>query len=1573
MKFENDEVKAVEDVKVKFEDAEEDQAEHEDVATSLLQKTRDTNPSHPNLPDEHVLNFILEDHRIATEHQSSPFKSVKAQNLITNVGLQTIKYYHNTILPLINEYVLSHDPQYFIKLDARFPTMQNFQSLQLWLQKMCIEKSCIAHALFPHFLNEEEAMDEEEEEELEEEGEETQGEMEPTDLQMYKMVRSVNVISSFDWKLSDFGTKCPVSLFDGFVKRGKTKFSATFLDKVYFCESKKCLEQFLSDPEAFVKDPNPKPTFKIILSGFEGTNKSDFARQLCDKYYLKFVEFNSLVEKFVHTKREKTYELFKKHATNKLYEAKVFKSIKQSMIDRKATEWKNEMYALIKQKFSPDTVEEEEMAETFHSQFKVEPEPTLSMQNILADNELCLRIFEYYDLLDDYLPKNFEIEIQKEYDQKLDELVELAVSNDFEPRLSLLDVKNAILGIDMEDSSQFDFQFVNDRLPPYKGWVLNGLPLEINLWKVLKEANVLTNDKVFIFNSNETPEEESISTKSIASAIDMPQINTFDHYFNNVTDETNFRNFSETKRNAGLNRKQLAAIQEMYLNQGSIKDEDSLLLMTSFSVVAEEENEETQEVNDIEKEDIVSKSKHITFKSRVEIIPFSERLDFYEVNDQILSQWNEIKSSVLSGFSKSVLEIDILETPDVLDVIEKHLLMKYSSPVFDWIPSEDEEDVDEASEYTVDQNLAAFRDLGNTLHFCPVALKEQKQLIKGLEKHAVQYRNKLYYFKSVINKTKFMRNPNYYVNFTEPLKHESFGPLKVCVLTTVCGSGEYFSKQLSSLLNLTFVDFNYVFERDIVPRGILPIGVLYEDPATKFDLAFKDKAILKSLQELREYFNSCVELPQTDQVSMLADKYWMFHHPCTNGFLYYRFPHSIHDFRYLVTHTFLPDLIIELKVPGDQIPERILDQVKLNWITHKGAIKNKIIAYDQDLKLKYEEARRRVFRYVLNMVWSREMALNQGEAIDSQNEGILERLEAEIEYARGNEDLLEELLIKYANPREETFTLTEDDANSLFEVLDDTKSKYDSIKKLANPVDHTTSIKDIAIRYGLAAEDIDLNVMKQIHSIVCQIVPKPIYKMKSLKQQVNSPEEDLTNTHEIEQVEISKIKRVAKKIDIPWITVLPSKYNVTQCENELRRLKDPNMMESLFEVDVETANKLLYIGYFYLSKYGRLCPVEIHDMKCTLQPYLKRVELNEIHPVIHRKYIYFIHGESNGTKFKSDVLKYVNFNKPVNIFSCPMKLAICGPVKCGKSTLAKTLSDFYDLEVITSGGALRYVKRNLSWTLLADHIEACLTKGWTVPDALVARCIEVLVHKGKAPVSGYILDGVIARENLLSELIKLNIVPHLVIHLNVPRERIFSHLKQSRIPERMPFKYSPAFIDFKLNVSRFPTKHEMLVDKIRQAWDNVITVDHKTVLVNLDEITNHINIIFSAFCENFAKMKNSRQDAMTLKHMCVSPYEYDSRLHCVIENCCVGCIVEKKQFVSKSLDRANSVQFRNNYFWLCPKHYLPFLKNPDQFLCNLKPEIFLQRPRKVELSHNTNKGWILNMAENKGKIMGLDC
>lgn len=67
-------------------------------------------------------------------------------------------------------------------------------------------------------------------------------------------------------------------------------------------------------------------------------------------------------------------------------------------------------------------------------------------------------------------------------------------------------------------------------------------------------------------------------------------------------------------------------------------------------------------------------------------------------------------------------------------------------------------------------DTTAKRLLGDTLHFCPVALKKQNVLWPCMDEIAAKYREKTFYFSTVEARDSFLQNPAQFAAQTELLK-----------------------------------------------------------------------------------------------------------------------------------------------------------------------------------------------------------------------------------------------------------------------------------------------------------------------------------------------------------------------------------------------------------------------------------------------------------------------------------------------------------------------------------------------------------------------------------------------------------------------------------------------------------------------------------------------------------------------------------------------------------------------------------------------------------------------------------
>lgn len=115
---------------------------------------------------------------------------------------------------------------------------------------------------------------------------------------------------------------------------------------------------------------------------------------------------------------------------------------------------------------------------------------------------------------------------------------------------------------------------------------------------------------------------------------------------------------------------------------------------------------------------------------------------------------------------------------------------------------------------------------------------------------------------------------------------------------------------------------------------------------------------------------------------------------------------------------------------------------------------------------------------------------------------------------------------------------------------------------------------------------------------------------------------------------------------------------------QLRSITD--FRESLFSqclaVRARQANEMLAKGYKQSSRFGRWDPVLLEE-GCAIQPYQASGRLT--YPVVFRAHAYFMSTLENRQKFMDNPLHYLKLSSPPPVV--PVKLAIVGPPKCGKS------------------------------------------------------------------------------------------------------------------------------------------------------------------------------------------------------------------------------------------------------------------------------------------------------------------
>ncbi|XP_070164134.1 adenylate kinase 9 isoform X1 [Polyergus mexicanus] len=391
--------------------------------------------------------------------------------------------------------------------------------------------------------------------------------------------------------------------------------------------------------------------------------------------------------------------------------------------------------------------------------------------------------------------------------------------------------------------------------------------------------------------------------------------------------------------------------------------------------------------------------------------------------------------------------------------------------------------------------------------------------------------------------------------------------------------------------------------------------------------------------------------------------------------------------------------------------------------------------------------------------------------------------------------------------------------------------------------------------------------------------------------------------------------------------------------------KNDNKIENeylSYSVDLETAEQLLNCGYFFFSTFGRWCPVQVYTNKIPIQMFLPMKDRGQIFPVVIHPYIYFLAGKTALFAFVNDASRYLTVVCRPSLI--PLRISIIGPPQCGKTTLANRFAETYGMKIINCVTALRHMLKYYSWTESARRAEEDeLRAGQLASIESIMRAIEMLSIGPRAATQGYILDGCPSSREEAEQLTLLGMQPMIVLDLKADLEFCIECLSRDNDDPTKPLKFPINFLsDWYADWQKDQATFRNWLKKFSQ---NVIELDatkskwHVWTRADYAVQSRFADIILYF---NEADLKK----AHSLKHMCVSPYEFRSRQSRYASYCPV-CFLEKILITSgQSVDSQGMIQFREYFYWICPQHMNTFIKNPLQYVSSVNATSLLdERPR----------------------------
>ncbi|XP_072687900.1 adenylate kinase 9 isoform X6 [Canis lupus baileyi] len=873
-----------------------------------------------------------------------------------------------------------------------------------------------------------------------------------------------------------------------------------------------------------------------------------------------------------------------------------------------------------------------------------------------------------------------------------------------------------------------------------------------------------------------------------------------------------------------------------------------------------------------------------------EMEPIKEKIKYFN------HIWKQLEATINESFIP-ILNLEIADrTPEellqkVVETMEKpfqyagwELTMEdYDEETEDYQAEaevdEEVEEEEEEEEENEDRIKEKKRHLGDTKHFCPVVLKENFILQPGSPDEAAKYREKIYYFSSPEAKEKFLEHPEEYVAHKEPLKAP---PVRICLLgphgsgKTTCG------RQLAEKWGIFHIQFEEYLQEKIMLKTEKRIGTEFEEDSDE------ERFAKQELEELAIQANVKIEEENTRKPVLQE-----------------------------VQFTEEEEAIRLNLMENEPLPPEILETILSEWwltepIRSTGFILDGFPRYPEEALFLGEHGffpDVAVFIQVDDQDISDRLLPSQMEKWKQKQKKKLERKKLIKEMkAKIKDDMISKRRAELIAEREkkQKGEISREDEDFSEEEPEEDEDDIDNILEDEFPKDEEVMSEE--------DEEQEIDALERLRG-------------------------ELGEKFEADMNNLQVIQDELEKLLIPVILINGArKIHIVQYSMHLKLKPLVENRESIFEkcypIASHLAQKMLSYTYKYISAFGYWDPVKLSEGE-TIKPI--ETSENPFYAVIHRQYIYFLSSKETKEKFMKNPIKYIRQPKPKP--TVPIRIAILGPPKSGKTTVAKKISSEYGLKLLSIGEALRYILNNQPDTELALMLNWHLYKGMTAPDELAIQALEICLMESICNTAGVIIDGYPVTKYQMSVLEARSVIPMVIFELDVPSKEIFKRLflekkKEQSLP--YPLHNSTQIIAIK------NSKHRKNIVEIRQYYQEqhhnwyVIDGFHNKWWV-WNEVTKKLQMVNKYMQIYLERIKAGK--AACIDKLCITPQDLMARLG-EFEQFCPVSLAESRELVDCSMAGSLewAAEFRGHYYKMSSQENLnKFLKNPELYVPPLAP------------------------------------
>ncbi|XP_039385079.1 adenylate kinase 9 isoform X3 [Mauremys reevesii] len=1450
----------------------------------------------------------------------------KPEDFLENAEAR-VNLYKDTMLYPLEDMMAEQDSQYLIELDGNKHPNEHLASVIARLQSTGLRNG----ALITRLQNPEEEPSE---------GMETD--------ELFRTLSSFKIIAPrYRWCRSRWGRACPVALKEGNIVMGLPDLAVSFLGKMYLFSSQEALREFMLNPRPYLLPPMPLPPCKVVVFGPPLSGKTTLCNWIANKYKGKVLDMDKLIQPCMEEAREKIIEQARIDAIdvaitkvkNKLELEKMLKE--QAAIDAQETgsyketdEYEESEATKLEEERSMEEQSRDTRSDTSKEKTdnssEQEAESSVDTKDTTEDTSMSRTDGEgtTEELNEDTSINTSESEVTADHPEVqalVEEAVKLAAQSPImlpaevyaealeEAITEFLCKPSDAIGI---SEQQYRKAWISptwplsnltkknkDRFPgaPEKGgWVLDNYPTTSEHWLALSEKGLLPDTVVCLKNIEKNgtfllrrlylTNKDEINSKILERLTD-------EALKRQKEEEETRRELQEVLKLKEENQQPIKPAEDQYEKSG-----DKPPLETE--AIPQVEPDRTKGVVEPkpEPEIMLPEFPEDGFPDVPEIEPFKEKIKLFMHN------WQKLEPGIndSSLIQTAVLEI-AGQTPETL-LNQIVLVMEKPFKYYGWeISPEDldeeaedlqaegetdeelEEEEQEENDEDEDKINEKKRHMGDTKHFCPVSLKENFVLFPGIAEHGAIYREKFYYFSSPESREKFLENPEEYVAHKEPLQAP---PLRLCLLGTHGAGKTICGRWLADKLGIFHIQFEERLQEMIMPKTEKRVGLEFDEEPEE------DQIDMEAVfQELGDSSQTNTET-ETESESAHENE------------------NNKNKEMKEVMLTDEEEIIKANILDNEALTPEVLDKIVPEWWT-KEPIRSTGFILD-GFPRTFEEAQ-----------YLSERGLCPDVAVFIQVE---------------ESDICDRLL----PPRLKKWRDRQNKKMENKKKLKDMKEKIKEekiAKRRAELLAEQAKKKEEAAAYREEEEasDEEDEDEEDIEMILEEEFPKEEEVDEEEEEQEADAAErmknEITEKYETDSNNLQGVQEELERLLIPQITINGRrKPHIVhyQLYSKLKHLVEnrESIFEKCYPISLPLARKMLVLSYKHPSSFGQWDPIKLSEGD-VIKPFQNQQTPSL--PVIHRQYIYFFSSKENKEKFMKNPIKFIRQPKPKP--SVPVKIAIVGPPKSGKTTVAKKFASVYGLMRLSVGDAIRLVLNNQPESELALMLKWHLHKGLTAPDELAIQALEVALMDHVCSTAGVVIDGYPVTRKQVNILEAMRIIPVKIFELQVDAKELFRRAlidKESTDSPPYPIHDSSQILAiqnscYKKQIDAIRTYYE----KEHQNWCVVDAFRSKWWVWN--KIFEEVQVIIKQIQTYLERIREGK--AASIADLCITPQELQSRLGEFGQYCPVS-LAKKGELVDCSVTSSlqSAAEFRGHYYKMASQVELnKFLNAPELYVPPLAP------------------------------------